>query len=68
MNIAVSKSRIHPDLLDATIRYTNGIFQFLSGLVPEQIELLKSKDEDEAREIASAKWAVKLPSLRGRCA
>jgi len=68
MNIAVTKSRIHPDLLDATIRYTSGIFQFLSGLVPEQIELLRSRDEEETREIASSKWAVKLPSLRGRCA
>lgn len=68
MNITVTKSRIHPDLLDATIRYTSGIFQFLSGLVPEQIELLQSKDEEEVREIARSKWAVKLPSLRGRCA
>lgn len=64
--ISVEKSRLHAGLLDATLRHKQSrTFQFLAGITREQLDVLRARadDERELREIASSKWAVRLPSL-----
>ena len=63
MTVTCTRNHGDPALVDATLRYANGMFQFLQGLLPSQIELLRTKPEDEVREIASSKSALYLPSL-----
>ena len=65
MTIHCTKNRHDQLLVDATLHYSNGLFQFLVGVLPEQVELLRTRDEQEVREIAGAKHATLLPSLRG---
>ena len=64
MNIATCPSKLHPGLLDATIRYKSGLFQFLSGLVPKQIEFLQTREPEEVREIASSKNGLWVQGIR----
>lgn len=64
MTMTVTQNRFDPALVDATIRYSGGLFQFLNGLLPAQIDFLKSRDEQEVREIAESKNAIYLPSLK----
>ena len=64
MTIAATRHPVHHDLLVATIRYSSGLFQFLSGLLPEQIAWLKHQDEETVRRIADSRDAVLIPSLR----
>ena len=66
MTIAVTRNRRDAALVDATIRYSSGLFQFLVGILPEQIEFLRERDEQEVREIAESKSALFLPSLLER--
>lgn len=63
MTATVTRNRTDPALVDATLRYSNGLSQFLSGVLPAQIDLLASRDEGEAREIAGSEHAVLMPSL-----
>ena len=65
MTIKCKRSRVDPSLIDATIRYSNGLFQFLDGILPAQALYLKGRDDEEVREIASSKDALYLPSLKG---
>ena len=64
MTIKTTKNRADQALVDATIKYSSGLFQFLIGVLPAQVELLRSRDEQEVREICDSKSAVLLPSLR----
>ena len=64
MTIAATRHPRHDELLIATIRYGSGLFQFLSGLLPEQVEWLRDQDEETVRRIADSKNAVLIPSLR----
>ena len=65
MTIRTTKNRCDPMLLDATLKYSSGLFQFLVGITREQLEILERRktDEQEIREIADSKWGVRLPSL-----
>ena len=65
MTINCKRNPVDPSLVDATIRYSNGLFQFLDGILPAQVRLLQGRDEQEVREIAESKHAVLLPSLAG---
>ena len=65
MTIRCKRNRVDPSLVDATIRYSNGLFQFLVGLLPAQVDFLRSRDEQEIREIAESKHALLMPSLKG---
>ena len=64
MTIAATRHPVHHYLLVATIRYSSGLFQFLSGLLPEQVTWLRAQDEETVRTIAGSKTAVLIPSLR----
>jgi hypothetical protein len=65
---STKRNQYDPALLDATLRYKSGLFQFAVGVTREQLEFLKTRDEEEAREICGSKSALLLPSLRGACA
>ena len=64
MTMTVTRNRADRELVDATVRYSSGLFQFLVGLLPAQVDFLKSRDEQEVREIAESKHALLMPSLR----
>ena len=64
MTINCKRNPVDPSLVDATIRYSNGLFQFLDGILPAQVRLLQGRDEREVREIAESKNATYLPSLK----
>ena len=63
MTATVTRNRSDQALVDATIRYSNGLFQFLQGVLPAQIDFLKTRDEQEVREIVGSETALRLPSL-----
>jgi hypothetical protein len=65
MTMTVTQNRADRELVDATVRYSNGLFQFLIGLLPAQVDFLKSRDEQEVREIAESRRALYMPSLKG---
>lgn len=63
MTATIARNRSDQALVDATIRYSNGLFQFLQGVLPAQIDFLKTRDEQEVREIVGSETALRLPSL-----
>lgn len=63
MTATITRNRSDQALVDATIRYSNGLFQFLQGVLPAQIDFLKTRDEQEVREIVGSETALRLPSL-----
>ena len=65
MTVTCTRNRFDPVLVDATVRYSSGLFQFLNGVLPAQIDFLKSRDEQEVREIAESRHALYMPSLKG---
>lgn len=65
MTVTCTRNRLDPALVDATIRYANGLFQFLQGVLPAQVLYLKGRDDEEVREIASSRNALYLPGLKG---
>jgi hypothetical protein len=65
MTMTVTQNRADRELVDATVRYSNGLFQFLIGLLPAQVDFLKSRDEQEVREIGESRRALYMPSLKG---
>ena len=68
MTMTCTRNRLDQELVDATIRYSNGLFQFLVGVTPAQMDFLQTRDEREVREIAEARHAVLMPSLLARSA
>ena len=63
MTVTCTRNRLDPALVDATIRYANGLFQFLQGVLPAQVLYLKGRDDEEVREIVESKTALRMPSL-----
>ena len=58
-----SPSPHDPKLLNATVRYESGLYAFLLGFLPEQLDYLCRLPDEDAREIAESKNCLLLPSL-----